>query len=325
MTKLTHSSQVFGGTLPGDNSGDTAFVGTGKINAVDNDITDAVNNLASEGWRVNNSSETVFYGDKTISTTFVSDITKTLPAAADVVTDDHNSLWFVNQDAGQNVILQTVGGDFFRYGIATGGTTYTVQPGHWVMIVPTSVNTWFVFDYDTSITRYLRYDLADVGITAPADGELLEYNSGTGDWENIEKETADLMIRSRPNMEVTPATEHTTKGEVTTNFSVEVHTEPSVDVTIGSNSVTMTFDGTTNAVSAATRGLTGMRLGGKVFVHGDGTERTSFSTATSGIASSVIKNPQTTIGASDTWAVVWEYYHNGTTDFIWIEWVAESV
>lgn len=319
MTKVS-VTPVGVGSDPGDGTGDTARDGGIKYNSNDSGLATAINDLASEEWEIRNTSHTLVYGGKYLATSH-SGITFTLPALVALNTDDYNTIVVLNGDTSSNITLDA-GSNSFQHGLTTSTNTYTLAPGHMAILLYRSAGWWQLIDIITDPQISLTDDIEGVSMTSYTAKDIFAY-TGSG-WTNYSAEEADLVDRSIPALEATPYMFHTSHGSKASGTeSIICDDEPSADITITGDNVTINLDVPT--LSLPERGLADVKLCGKVFVHLDGTARTGL-TVTTDATDKLGTFPKGTAptAANEDAILVWEWYNNGTTDFMWAEWLNDD-
>lgn len=310
------------GTAPGGlGDGDDLRTGGGYINANNALIETAVNELASQSWEIDNTAETLALGEQVIAQVHAG-ITKTLPAAAALVTNNYNHILIANADTNSDVTIAPQAGEeiFFEGATLGAGTSHTLLPGFMALCIGRSSGDWNLFQIP--IKELDVSDLGDVTITAVASGEVLKWD-GSG-WVNNTLEEADIVSRTTPAYGANPFLVHDSRSAAAASSTetIVLDEDPSVYIPIGGNNVTIKLD--TDTVSPTARGLSSIRVSGKVFVQLNG--------AYTGLTvSGGTTTPTVTIGngsppsgaTNDRGILAWEYFDDGTTDWLWYEWLSD--
>ena len=315
MTKLA-LTDIGIGTIAGDGTGDTPFVAGGNINSNNTALKTAVNGLAADGWSIDNTSETLTWGEKVICNSHAG-ITKTLPAAQALVTDDVNTIEIINSDTNSNVTITPDGTDgLFVEGISIGGGgSYVLAPGYKAVLVYRSAGLIDVLKVATQL-QTLGDGISDTSISSIASDELLKWNGSA--WINNTLEEANIVARDVPSFEATPRLFHQSLGAITGTNNIDMADDPSVYATIGSSGVTIHLVAPTYTLPDG--GLADIKLAGKVYIKMTAAVTGPLVTTTAGTTIGTFPKG-TPPAASGEWAILaWEYFDDGTTDFCWAEW-----
>lgn len=313
------------GTVPGDNTGDTAYDGAGIINTNFDNIAALANQLQNGQWAVDNTTAALALGEKIIVTDIASTITKTLPASLGILGTSYNAIFIANMDDSILVrVNPQVGEVIYRDDPAVsggpGGGFGDLRAGMAGIYVPTGSGEWHAMKF---WVRELKFgDLEDYQEVSLGTGEILQWN-GTK-WRNYTPEEADLVERDAPAIETTPYLKHETRADRASGTEeIVCADDPSVRVKITGNNVTINLD--TPALSLPERGLDDIALRGIVHVLIDGTPRTGL-TVTTDAGSSIGTFPKGTAptAANEEALLVWYYYDDGTNDYMWAEWTNDS-
>ena len=309
------------GAAPNDGTGDPARTGGQTVNTNFSNIDAAVEELQSENWEIDNTSETLALGEKVIANSHAG-ITKTLPAVAALSTTDFNSIWILNADDAQNVSIDPDGTEeLFVRGTSQGaGTTYDLGPGEMAIAVYRAAGDWnlFVFGLQDS---YQLTDLTDVNTSTATSGNVLQADGV--DWESVTKEAADIVDRLIPALETTPYLKHETRAARSSGTeTITCADDPSVYLPIGGNNVTINLD--VPALSLPVRGLNDVKLAGKVFVKMNGAYTGLTVTTDAGTKLATFPKGTAPSANAEYAILVWEWFDDGTTDFMWAEWVNDS-
>jgi hypothetical protein len=320
MAKLT-LTDIGIGAAPGDGTGDPARTGGGSINSNNTAIENAINELASRQWEIDNTTATLALGEQCMCTSHAG-ITKTLPAATAIVTDDYNHIMVCNFDTNSNVTIDPNGSEeiFFEGATLGAGVAYTLSPGYMALLVLRASGDWNLAEIPMKALTVSDLDDVTIGGSL-ASGDLLKWNGSA--WITNTLEEADAMERSVPATESTPFVTHSTKAaRASGTENIDCENEPSVYLPIGGNSVTINLD--VPALSLPERGLADVKLAGKVFVKMNGAY--SGLTVTTDAGTTIGTFPKGTApSANGEYAVlVWEWFDDGTTDFMWAEWVNDA-
>lgn len=308
------------GSAPGDGTGDPARTGGQSLNTSIANLDAAVEELQSSNWEIDNTSETLARGEKVIAQSHAG-ITKTLPAAAALSTTAFNDIWILNVDTDSNVSIDPDGTEEIYYEGAslTAGVAYTLLPQEMAILTYRSAGAWNLYRFrvgDVDLN-----DLDDVTITSIASGEVLVWNGSA--FVNNTLEEADIVSRSTPAFEGMPYMYHESRATKSSGTeTIDCATEPSVKVPIGGNNVTIHLD--VPALSLPVRGLNDVKLAGKVFVHMTGNY--SGLTVTTDAGDKLGTFPKGTAPSSngEDAILAWEWYDDGSTDFMWAEWINDS-
>lgn len=319
MAKLSLTDINLGTPPGGLGDGDDLRTGGGYINSNNTSIEDAVNELASQNWEIDNTAETLALGEQVIADTHAG-IVKTLPAATALVTDDYNHILIANADTNSDVTITPAGGEaiYFEGASLGAGVSHVLAPGFMALLISKASAQWHLFE--VAIKALDVSDLGDVTISGIASGELLKWNGSA--WVNNTLEEANIVARDLPAMESTAYIQHESRAAAgaSTTETIDLDTDPSVYIPIGGNNVQITLAAPTAALPQ--RGLNDIRLSGKVFVQLNGAY-TGLSVATSG-ATVVVGNGAAPSGATnDRGILAWEFFDDGSTEWIWYEWLSD--
>lgn len=308
------------GSAPGDGTGDPARTGGQSINTSIANLDAAVEALQGDKWIIDNTTESVTAGER-IACTSHAGITKTLPAATAISATNYNDIWIFNSDTNSNVTIAANGTDslYVNASTITSPATHTLPPGWLAICVYHSAGTTQIFQIPIS-TMELN-DLADIGTVTPTSGNVLQADGV--DWESVTKEAADIVDRLTPAFETTPYLKHESKTTRTSGTeTITCAEDPSVYLPVGGNNVTINLD--VPALALPVRGLSEVKLAGKVFVKMTGNY--TGLTVTTDAGSKLGTFPKGTAPAStNEWGVlVWEWFDDGTVDFMWAEWVNDA-
>jgi len=288
-----------------DGTGDTGRVGGQTINSNNAAIVAAVNELASGQWEVDNvNGASIALGEKVIVTATAT--TKSIPAAAAIATDGYNTIMLWNSTASAITV--------------DDGAALSVEvPASYLALFVSNGSSWesVVIPGEALTTD----DLTDINVTSVADGEIWVYDSGTSKWINQTLEEADIVSRSTPAIEKNLYVKHETRSAAAASSTVTINLEddPSVYVPIDGANVTIAL--TAPSLSLPERGLSDVKLAGKVFVKMNGTYA---GLSASDNVTTVISNGSAPNTSGD-WAILaWEYFDDGTNDVLWYEWLLES-
>lgn len=308
------------GTTAGDATGDPARTGGQTINTNVANLDAAVEELQSGKWEIDNTSETLAAGEKVIATSHAG-ITKTLPAATALSSTAYNDIWIINTDTNSTVTIAADGTDSIvvNAGTISSPASTPLPPGWMAICLYHSSGTVQIFQVPISTLELS--DLSDLGTTTATAGNVLMAD-GTN-WDSVTPEAADLVERDVPAFEGMPYMYHESRAARSAGTeTIDCETEPSVYVPIGGNSVTINLD--TPSLSLPVRGLNDVKLSGKVFVKMNGNY--SGLTVTTDAGTKLGTFPKGTApSSSGEWAVlVWEWFDDGSVDFMWAEWVNDS-
>lgn len=308
------------GSAPGDGTGDPARTGGQSINTSIANLDAATEYLQSAGWVLDNTSETLAYGEKVLSTSHAG-ITKTLPAAQALTATGFNDIWIYNADTADDItVALNVADTLYEGGSTTSSPATTTIPAGWIGIfVSRGAGLMQAFQIPSGTLRLSN--LADIGTSTATSGNILLAN-GTS-WNTSTKEAADIVDRLTPALETTPYLKHETRAARSSGTeTINCEDDPSVYLPIGGNSVTIAL--TVPTLSLPVRGLDDVKLAGKVFVKMNGAY--SGLTVTTNAGTKLATFPKGTApAASGEYAVlVWEWFDDGTTDFMWAEWVNDD-
>lgn len=308
------------GSAPGDGTGDPARTGGQSINTSVANLDAAVEELQSGNWEIDNTSETLALGEKVICQSHAG-ITKTLPAAAALSTTAFNDIWIINIDTDSNVSIDPDGTEeLYVEGASLGaGTAHALLPQEMAILTYRAAGAWNLYRF--RIGSIAVSDLDDVTITSVASGEILKWDGSA--WINNTLEEADIVDRLLPAIETTPYLKHESRASRSSGTeTITCADDPSVYLPVGGNSVTINLD--VPALSLPVRGLDDVKLAGKVFVKMGGNY--SGLTVTTDAGSKLATFPKGTApSATDEWGIlVWEWFDDGTTDFMWAEWVNDD-
>jgi hypothetical protein len=313
------------GSAPGAGDGDPARTGGQSYNTSVANLDAAVEFLQSEGWRNNATTETVTLGSKTMASSMVAPITKTLPPiVGGLSTTDFNSIWILNHNITHDITVTADAANRIQdQGSHTAlGGSITLQPNQGCILTEGTAG-WPTLAWSLSrfwIDNIVIDNLDDVTITTVADDEILQYDSGGSIWENKTKEEADIVDRLVPALEATPYVHHETLAARSTGTeTIDISAQPSVYLPITGNNVTIDLD--VPALSLPVRGLADVKLAGKVFVYLDA-GYSGLAVTTDATASVLKGTAPSTLG--EYAVLVWEWFDDGTNDFIWAEWVNDS-
>jgi hypothetical protein len=319
------TNQINRGSEPGDGTGDTAYDGTGIINANTTALDNAVSELQSGKWLKANTNWSLNMGNKVIANNLAGPITYfTLPVGAvPIEGDDFNDIWIFNNDDTYSVSIiapasppTTIHYDGANYIT----TSITLPPGKVAHLVQTANNYWDM-NMMQSAAMNLNADLDDCVVAGEAEGDFLIYTSSK--WRNQNAEECDLMERDTPAAETTPFLKHETRAARSSGTETIVCADdPSVYLPVSGNNVTINLD--TPALSLPERGLSAVALRGLVVVKP--TTTISGLTVTTDAGTTIGTFPK---GAAPTVSteyatLAWHYFDDGTTDFMWAEWINDA-
>ena len=255
MAKLSTTSINIGSAPGGLGDGDNLRTGGGYINTNTTNTTAAINELASGNWEVDNSSETLALGEQVIAQAHAG-ITKTLPSATALVTDDFNHIIIVNLDTDSDItVAPQATEEIFVDGATLGASTsHTLPFGYMALCVLRASGDWNLLQIPVHQLALSLLD--DVTITGIASGEILKWD-GSG-WVNNTLEEADVVDRAAAATEKNIAIIHETRATATGTEIIDITTDPSVYIPVGGSSVVIQFD--SSAVSLPERGLADLSL-----------------------------------------------------------------
>lgn len=311
------------GTVPGDGLGDPARTGGTSINTSVANLDAAVEYLQSRGYDTRNFSDTIAIGDRMVCTAHAG-ITLTLPATVDFLsTTSYNDIWIFNFDTDSDVTIAPDGTDqLYLQSVGQGaGTSITLSPGYLAIIFDreTAAGSWDVAI--VPITGMSLSDATDVTVTSIAADELLQWSGSA--WINQTKEEADIVERDVPAIETTPYLKHETRS--TRSSGTETITcadDPSVYLPIGGNNVTISL--AVPSLSLPVRGLNDVALKGHVLVKMNGAYTGLGVTTTAGTKLGTFPKGTAPSASGEYAELVWLWFDDGTTDFMWAEWVNDA-
>ena len=131
------------GTVPGDQTGDTARDGMVTVNANEQNVKAAIEFLQGRFWTIRNTTlDPLVMGARYMANNHAG-ITFTLPAVFSTSATDFSDVWVCNADDASNVTLTPASGDaFYVSGVTLGvDTTYALTPGNMAILSPRTTDS----------------------------------------------------------------------------------------------------------------------------------------------------------------------------------------
>ena len=315
------------GGAPDDTTGTPAYTAGGWINDNSALIETKLDELESANWRIKNTSYSIQAGEQILVTnTTLGAIVLDFQPASPISTQNYNHIFVVNNcRVGNDLTLQpSIGEEFYYQGAYLAVDETVTLPNGYVALVLSHNSQLIMWRADGPAGIG---DLSDVDMTTTppsSTGQIITWDNVGNEWVPDTPANAGIMIVRDPLIESAVCAELTDHGTIAASGTCFHYVDeyPAGLVTIGGNNVTIELNVPVGSLPHL--GKSAIKYSGVLHVLIDGTARTGL-TVTTDATTKLATFPKGTAptAANERATLAYYWWDNGTTDFLWAEWVNE--